>query len=125
MGERRLERVGQLVQAELARLLQRAVRDPRLQAVTVTGVRMTADLRHARVFFRTLEAVEEHAATLRSLERAAPFLRGEIGRALGMRTVPDLRFEYDDTLDTVRHLDDLFRGLPAGPPADGTDEEGE
>ena len=121
MGERRLERVGHLVQAELALLLLRAVKDPRLHEVTVTGVRMTADLRHARVFFRTFAHASEHEATQKALERASPFLRGEIGRALGMRAVPELRFEYDDTLETARRLDELLQ-TPSVPPPKDDDE---
>jgi ribosome-binding factor A len=124
VGERRLERVGHLVQAELARLLQRSVKDPRLAAVTITAVRMTADLRHARVYFRTFSPAAEHAATQRGLERAAPFLRGEVGRALGMRAVPELHFEYDETLETARRLEELLSGEAAAPkrsePEDGS-----
>lgn len=124
MAQRRLERVGHLVQAELARLLLTSAKDPRLQAVNITGVRMSADLKHAWVYFRTL-AVDPsgHDATRKALERAAPFLRGEVGRALGTRSVPDLRFEYDQTPDTARRLDDLLRpSHPAAAPHEDDDE---
>lgn len=121
MAGRRLERVAHLVQAELARLLVRSARDPRLREVTVTEARMTADLRHARIFFRTFAPADEHAATLAALERASPFLRGEIGRALGLRVVPELHFVYDDSLDTARRVDELLRG--AGVPQRGTDDD--
>ena len=125
MGERRLERVGHLVQAELARLLQRAVKDPRLIAVTITAVRMTADLRHAHVFFRTLAPATEHPATKLALERASPFLRGEIGRALGMRAVPELRFQYDETLETAQRLEELLRATTAPPNPDRDPDDGD
>lgn len=124
MAQRRLERVGHLVQAELARLLLTSAKDPRLQAVNITGVRMSADLKHAWVYFRTL-AVDPsgHDATRKALERAAPFLRGEVGRALGTRSVPDLRFEYDQTPDTARRLDDLLRPAPATTASGGGDDD--
>jgi ribosome-binding factor A len=110
MAERRPERVGHLVQAELAGLFLRGVNDPRLRDVTVTEVRMSPDLRVARVYFRTLGSTDARAATQRALQRAATFLRGEVGRALGLRVMPELRFEYDTTPDTARRLDDLLRG---------------
>ena len=108
MPERRQERVAHLVQAELARVLLREAKDPRLREVTVTGVRMTADLRLARVYVRTLGGAPAREPALRALARATPFLRGEIGHALGMRVVPELRFEYDATPDTARRLDELL-----------------
>src|SRR5439155_24604872 len=84
MAERRPERVAHLVQAELARLFLRGTNDPRLDGVTVTGVRMTPDLRVARVYVRTLGPADAQPATMRALARAAHFLRGEVGRALGL-----------------------------------------
>jgi ribosome-binding factor A len=117
MGERRPERVAHLVQAELARLLQQEAKDPRLQSVTVTAVRMSPDLHVARIYFRTLGDEAAVPAVLRALERAAAFLRGEIGRALGLRVTPELRFAYDTTLDNARRLDDLLRS-PTPPDED-------
>jgi ribosome-binding factor A len=110
MAERRPARVAHLVQSELASLLLRDAKDPRLQQVTVTAVRMTPDLRVAHIFFRTLGAGDADGGTRRALERAAPFLRGEIGRSLGLRLTPELRFEYDTTPDTAQRLEDLLRG---------------
>jgi ribosome-binding factor A len=109
MPERRPERVAHLVQAELAGLFLRGTNDPRLRDVTVTAVRMSPDLRLARVYFRTLGTSDARAATLRALERASTFLRGEVGRALGLRVTPELRFEYDTTPDTAQRVDDLLR----------------
>jgi ribosome-binding factor A len=119
MAERRPERVGHLVQSELARLLIREAKDPRLHLVTVTAVKMTPDLRVARVFVRTLEEGADQKDIVRALERAAPFLRGEIGRALGLRLTPELRFAWDALPDTARRLDELLR---EGHPHDDDDE---
>jgi len=110
MAERRPARVAHVVQSELASLLLRGAKDPRLQQVTVTAVRMTPDLRVAHVFFRTLGAPDTDGATQRALERASHYLRGEIGRRLGLRVTPELRFEYDTTPDTAQRLEDLLRG---------------
>ena len=109
MAERRPARVAHLVQSELAALLLRGAKDPRLHHVTVTAVRMTPDLRVAHVFFRTLGAGDDDGTTQRALERAAHYLRGEIGRNLGLRVTPELRFAYDTTPDTAQRLEDLLR----------------
>ncbi len=109
MGERRPERVAHLVQAELAALFLRGTNDPRLAGVTVTGVRMSSDLRVARIYVRTLAPEGAREETMRALGKAAHFLRGEVGRTLGLRVTPELRFEYDTTPDTARRLDALLR----------------
>jgi ribosome-binding factor A len=115
VGERRPERVAHLVQAELAAQLLRAG-DPRLHDVTITSVRMSPDLRVARVYVRTLAGPAGREPLLRSLGRAGHFLRGEVGRALGLRLTPELRFEWDSVPDTAARLDRLLAGKK--PPAD-------
>ena len=118
MAERRPERVAHLVQAELARLFLRGTNDPRLRDVTVSGVRMSPDLRVARVYVRTLAGGDARAATMTALARAGHFLRGAVGRALGLRVTPELRFEYDTAPDTARRLDDLLREAAHEPDED-------
>ena len=122
MAERRPERVAHLVQAELAGLFLRA-NDPRLREVTVTAVRMSPDLHVARVYVRALGGPEHGTAMLAALQRAGHFLRREIGRALGLRVTPELRFEYDTTPDSAQRVEDLLRaaGSQAGPRKDEDD----
>ncbi|TMA39833.1 MAG: 30S ribosome-binding factor RbfA [Deltaproteobacteria bacterium] len=117
MAGRRPERVAHLVQAELARLLLEEAKNPRLHEVIVTLVRMTPDLRVARIYFRTLSGGATRADVARALERAAPFLRTEISHVLGLRVTPELRFAYDDVPDTADRVDALLRG-PARPRED-------
>src|SRR5207249_12157449 len=119
MAGRRPERVAHLVQAELARLLLEEAKNPRLHEVIVTLVRMTPDLRVARISFRTLSGGATRADVARALERAAPFLRTEISHVLGLRVTPELRFAYDDVPDTADRADALLRG----PPRPRQDEE--
>ncbi len=123
MGEHRRERVAHLIQIELARLLLREARDPRLRAVTLTGVRVTADLRMARVYFRTLTPEATPRETAQALGRATPFLRSALGRALAMRATPELRFEYDTMPDTARRLDALLGEVRPAPDDDDEDEQ--
>ncbi len=103
---KRAERVADLLQRELSRLLQRESKDPRLHDVTITGVRLSPDLRHARVLFTGAPGrAEEHLAGLKS---ATGFLRGHLGRELHLRYAPDLTFELDEsvekTLEVLRLL---------------------
>ena len=121
MADHRRERVEHLVRGELARLLQQEAKDPRLAAISVSDVRMTADLRQARVFFRIVGDALDVATATRALERATPFLRGAVSRALGLRVTPALVFEYDVTLDTARRLEELLDKKP--PPRAPDDEE--
>jgi ribosome-binding factor A len=103
--ERRPERVAHRVQAELAQLLLRELHDPRLRDVHVSAVRMTPDLRSARVFFRTLAGADAAPAALAAFQRATPFIRVCLGRSLGLRYVPELRFEYDTVIDTAARME--------------------
>lgn len=123
MAEHRKDRVAHLIQAELARLLLREAHDPRLQAVTITAVRVTADLRVAHVYFRTLTIEATPHETERALTRATPFLRTGLGRTLGMRVTPELRFEYDTTPDTARRVDSLLADMRRESEEDGEDDQ--
>jgi ribosome-binding factor A len=110
VADHRRERVEHLLRAELASLLQTEAKDPRLAQVTVSEVRLTPDLRQARVFFRLLGVEPDVRTAEQALARATPFLRGAVGRALGLRVTPELRFQYDTTPDTARRVDELLRG---------------
>jgi len=121
VSEHRRERVAHQIQAELARLILREARDPLLQSVTLTGVRVTADLRLARVYFRTLTPDAAPREGAEALRRATPFLRRQLGRALGMRVTPELRFEYDTTPDTARRVDALLEETHPQGDKDGED----
>ena len=121
MGEHRRDRVAHLLHHELARLLLREAADPRLAGVTITAVQLTADLKIARVYYRTLSA-EPPPDVARALRRATPFLRGQLGRTLGMRSTPELRFAFDTLPDTARRVDALLheaQGTPVGTPGGG------
>lgn len=116
MSDRRPARVAQLLQAELGRLLLHDVRDPRLAGVIATDVRVTADLKLARVWVRHLAASPDAPGVLAGLARATPFLRAKLGERLELRWVPELRFEYDRLTDDAARIERLLGG---GEPDDG------
>jgi ribosome-binding factor A len=107
----RPESVGRQVQAELSELIQRRLKDPRLGYVTLTGVRMTRDLRTARVFVSVMGEPEDRKESLEALHHAAPFLRRELGKRLRLRNTPELRFDLDDTIESGTKINALLDGL--------------
>lgn len=123
MAERRPERVAHLVQAELAAWFHRDAKDPRLQDLMVTSVRMTPDLRVARVAVRKLGSHGEPPGTLKALGRAGAALRGSLARRLGLRVTPELRFEYDGMPDAIDRLESLLREGAAPPPHPEDEDE--
>ncbi len=87
------------------------LKDPRIGFVTVTGVRVTPDLRLARVFYTTLGDERAHRATAAALRSARGHLRQVIGRQVRMKVLPDLLFERDETEETAERIDELLREL--------------
>jgi len=125
MGTRRQQQVADLLQAEISRVLLRKIKDPRLGLITITGVKMSPDLRHARIYFSTIgdqERVEVAEAGLRS---AAGVIRGEIGRTLDLRYCPQLAFHFDDSLAYGAHIEERIRELDIQPEEDVTDDDQE
>src|SRR5574344_1772655 len=94
----RAQRVGDQIQRELAVLIPREVKDPRLGFVTLTGVDVSRDLGHAKVFITLMNSDDEAAvaANLELLNDAAGYLRMLLGKAIKLRSVPQLHFHYDE-----------------------------
>jgi ribosome-binding factor A len=118
MESQRTERVGDLMRAEIADLLLRKVKDPRIGFVTVTGVKVSPDLRHATVFVSLLEEGPIAEETLNALGRAAGFIRTEMGRHLRLKYTPELVFREDPTPRQAAHIEAVLEGLSG----DRTDE---
>jgi len=91
----RPERVADQIRGELAMLLAREVHDPGIGFITLTRVQISPDLQMARVYYTALGDDKARTATAQALERAAPFLRRQIGSRLRLRRTPDLKFVYD------------------------------
>ena len=105
----RPERVGHMVQQLLGQLFARGMRDPRLELVTITGVKMSPDLREARVYWTCHGDLDQRKHTARGLENARGFLRREIGGELNLRVTPDLHFTYDEAIDRGERIEQLIR----------------
>ena len=101
---------------ELSDILERELQDPRILLVTVTRVKVTPDLSQARVFISTLSAGEERKKALQGLKSASGFVRRSLsGRLHHLRRIPDLIFEYDETLETEMRIEQLFDQIKTKP----------
>jgi ribosome-binding factor A len=109
----RTQRVGDFLQQELALLIQRELRDPRVAMVSVTAVDVSRDLSHAKVFFTQLGVDDAAAskATTDVLNKASGFLRSQLARSATMRTVPRLHFQFDESVGRGREMEALLRDV--------------
>ena len=125
--KRRPRQVGDLVRAELARLLREELRDPAIGFATITDVKMADDLRSARVFVSVFGKPEQFEETVKALNHARGRLRGIIGRNCGLRFAPDLHFSEDHTIEKGARIEEILRTIPppANPEPEGQDPEGE
>lgn len=106
----RLGRIGAEMQRVLSTLVSREVRDPRVGNVTFTAVDVAPDMSTARVFFVPFGGQHTPDEVAEGLNRAAGFLRGELGRALQLRHAPKLEFRYDEQIETADELTRLIDG---------------
>jgi ribosome-binding factor A len=88
----------------LAELISREVKDPRVGNVTITGVSLAADMGAAKIFYAPFASLHPQGEVQSGLTRAAGFLRGEVGRRLGLRHAPRLDFVFDDTAEKAARL---------------------
>jgi ribosome-binding factor A len=106
---RRPDRVAAAIREEVAKFLAEGVKDPRVVGlVTVTGVDVTRDLRHAKVYVSILGSDAERAATLDGLASAASHLRPHIGRALRLRLAPEIQFQLDQSVAHAARIETLL-----------------
>lgn len=116
---KRSERVAGQMRRELATLIQREVDDPELGFVGLSDVEVTRDLAHAKVYVTVFEA-EKAEASIKALKRAAGFLRMRLGQEMRIRSVPELHFHHDASVETGLAMDALIDQAVA---ADGGPDE--
>jgi ribosome-binding factor A len=121
---KRTARVNEQLRQEISFLIRDEVRDPRVGLATITAVEASPELDHARVYITALGDEEEKSGVLAGLRSAAPFIRGQLGRRLHMRRIPELHFEIDRKLENAQRIESLLR--EALPESDGVaDEDGD
>jgi ribosome-binding factor A len=115
----RTERVDELLRQEIGAIVSREVADPRVGFATITGVETTDDLRHAKVWVSVIGQPAERNQTVAALQRAMPFVRHELGRALRIKRIPDLHVHLDETAERGTRVLQLLNELGAGAAPEG------
>jgi ribosome-binding factor A len=105
---RRPQRLALEIQHEISMMLFRDLKDRRIGFVTITGVDMSPDLRHARVFVSTMGSETEKKASLEALGHAAGWIRHELGRRIRMKFLPEIVFRADSSQEYGEHIDHLL-----------------
>lgn len=110
---KRSDRVAQEIQKEIAVILQREVKDPRIGMVTVSDVEVSRDLAYAKIFVTFLFDNDQEAITqgMKGLEKASPYIRTLVGKAMRLRIVPELRFIYDESLVEGMRMSNLVSNV--------------
>lgn len=109
----RPERVGDQIRAELSELLARHVKDPGIGFITLTYVKVSADLQVARVYYTALGDERRRKEAAQALQRATPYLRRQLAGRLRLRRAPELAFQYDESIERGERVERIFQELHA------------
>lgn len=107
----RADRVSGLIHEALSRLLQKSIKDPRLDSVSFTGVKMSPDLKLARVYFVISGQVSNKEEALAGFEKAKGFIKYTLAQKLKLRYMPDLQFYYDNSIDYGFHMNSVLKKI--------------
>lgn len=107
----RADRISMKIQSSLSDLLQKKINDPRLDMVTVTGVKLTKDLRDAYIYFTVSSGEKAQKDAERGFVNASGFIRSSLAKKLGLRFMPKLKFIHDNSFDYGSHMNSLLKSL--------------
>lgn len=111
MSKHRPNRLAETLKEEISQLIRVELKDPRIGFVTLTSVDVADDLSHAKVYVSVLGTEEEGNASLDALNRAAGFVRSEIGKRVRLRHVPSIVFKYDPSIQHGAHIAKLLKDV--------------
>ncbi|NLG80573.1 MAG: 30S ribosome-binding factor RbfA [Firmicutes bacterium] len=111
MARLRVERVAEAIRSEVAEILAREIKDPRLGFATVTDVEVSDDLRHVKVFVSVMGDKAQVDETMAALESATGFVRSEIGRRIRLRHTPEIIFRYDTSIKRGARVFELLKEI--------------
>lgn len=124
MAGHRIERVNEKLKREISRIVLREIKDPRVEAVTVTRVSAAPDLTFARVHVHLMGDEAQRQETMEGLEAATPYVRRLLGDRITMRRVPELRFERDRSLEHAMRIEELLAEAEMGEDREDEDQGG-
>jgi len=108
MSFKRADKVADLIKTEISEILLRQINDPQVRDITVTGVKVTDDLHHAKVFFVRMGENGCSEETMKGLQRASGFLRRKLGQRMRLRSVPEIMFMFDESFEYGDRIDRLL-----------------
>lgn len=111
MESSRTHRIGELIKEEISEIIHREIKDPRIGFLTITGVDVTPDLRHADVYISVLGTKRQKEETLSVLQKAAGFLRKELSSRIEIKYFPDLRFAIDPSIEAGIKIDRIIKKI--------------
>jgi len=125
MSSQRNERIQELIKEEVSRIIQFRLQDPRVGMVTVTDAKVSVDLRYAKIYFTVLGDEADQVSCLDGLNHARKYIRGELAGNVQLRYVPEITFEFDNSLNQAMRIEELLAGVQPEPraPADDVDDE--
>ncbi|MEE9497522.1 MAG: 30S ribosome-binding factor RbfA [Desulfobacterales bacterium] len=104
----RADRVGGLIQKVLSDILKKNIRDPRLKMATITSVKVSRDLKQARIYFTTCGGIQKKGATIKGFSSAHGFIKRTLAHELDLKYMPDIKFFYDESIEYGAHIDELI-----------------
>ena len=111
MRGKRSDKVGDLIKVEIAHMLLHELKDPRIGFVTVTGVAVSDDLRHAKVYYSVFGDEPARQESAAGLESAKGYMKRELGRRIRLKFVPEITFFRDDSLEYARTIDNVLQRI--------------
>jgi ribosome-binding factor A len=104
----RADRVGGLIQKVLSNILKKDIKDPRLKMATITGVKVSRDLKQARIYFTTSGGIQKKSNAIKGFSSAHGFIKRTLAHELDLKYMPDIKFFYDESLEYGAHIDELI-----------------
>jgi ribosome-binding factor A len=111
MQYKRAERVGDLIKEEISRIIQHELKDPGIGFVTITGVELSDDLKHAKIFYSVLGDEEAKKESSSALKRACGFIQREMGRKLRLKYTPEIYFLFDSSVEYGARIEMLIEKI--------------
>jgi ribosome-binding factor A len=107
----RADRVGGLIQKVLSYILKKSIKDPRLKMATITGVKVSRNLKQARIYFTISGGSQKKGAAIKGFNSAHGFIKRTLAHELDLKYMPDIKFFYDESLDYGTHIDELIESI--------------
>ncbi|MGB8957361.1 MAG: 30S ribosome-binding factor RbfA [Tumebacillaceae bacterium] len=123
MAKIRVGRVGEQIKKEIVDIVRSEIKDPRVGFVTIMDVEPSGDLQHATIFVSVLGKDEQRKETMEALQKAAGFIRSEVGRRIRLRRTPELHFKLDTSLDYSSRISEVLRDIEEGGAGDESESK--